>query len=111
MSYNSEQDPLLPKDKGAPEIHGSRPSSFKDVTVSAEELEAATDTEDQPRRAFNDALGMFVILLCFLLALGLYFFPDDVFDGFEPGPRTIEERVKDILTNTPLIGKLPHFYV
>lgn len=104
MSYYTEQDPLLPRDKPAPEIQGSRPSSFKDVTVSEAELGEAKQTVDRPTaNAFNDVLAM-MLGLCFFLTIGFIFVPDDFLDGLQPGPRTIEQRVNKILTTTPLIG-------
>jgi membrane dipeptidase len=104
MSYYSEQDPLLPRDKPAPEIQGSRPQSFKDVTVSEAELGEAKQTVDKTTaKAFNDILAM-MIALCFFLTIGFIFVPDDFLDDLQPGPRTIEQRVNKILTNTPLIG-------
>ena len=107
MSYYSEQDPLLPNDKQAPEIQGSRPQSFKDVTVSQAELghtpQADASNDEHTRSTFNDIFVLF-LGLCFFLTLGFMFVPDDALGGWEPGPRTIEQRVNKILTNTPLIG-------
>jgi membrane dipeptidase len=101
MSYYSEQDPLLPKDPPAPEIQGSRPQSLKDTGPPQAEL---GETEAKSRtRAFNDILAV-ILGLCFFATLAFIFVPDDVLDGIRPGPRTIEERVTKILTNTPLIG-------
>ncbi len=104
MSYYSEQDPLLPNDKQAPEIQGCRPQSVKDVTVSDAEHGEVPRNDDIPARiAFNDIL-IFMIGLCVFLVLGFMFLPDDTFEGWQPGRRTIEQRVKKILTTTPLIG-------
>ncbi|PMD31970.1 hypothetical protein L207DRAFT_500327 [Hyaloscypha variabilis F] len=106
MSYYSERDPLLPNDKQAPEIQGSRPQSFKDVTVSDTELghtqQPEASNDEQTSSTFNDILVLFVGL-CFFLTLGFMFVPDDALGGWQPGPRTIEQRVNKILTNTPLI--------
>ncbi len=111
MSYFSERDPLLPNDKQAPEIQGSRPQSFKDVTVSDAELGHTQQPEarngEQTSSTFNDILVLFVGL-CFFLTLGFMFVPDDALSDWQPGPRTIEQRVNRILTNTPLIG-IHHF--
>jgi membrane dipeptidase len=105
MSYYSEQDPLLPNDKSAPEIQGSRPQSFKDVTASEAEQgrTSRTEVDELTKNAFNDVL-ILMLALCFFLVLGFTFVPDDAFDGWQPGSRTIEQRVNKILTNTPLIG-------
>ncbi len=103
MSYYSEQDPLLPKNAPAPEIQGSRPQSLKDVTVSRAELGEA-EAEAKPRpRAFNDILAV-ILGLCFFATVAFIFVPDDILDGLQPEPRTIEQRVNKILANTPLIG-------
>ena len=118
MSYYSEQDPLLPNDKQAPEVQGSRPQSFKDVTISQAELghhpDADASNDEHSRSTINDVLVLFAGL-CFFLTLGFMFVPDDPLGGWQPGPRTIEQRVNKILTNTPLIGRFinsstPHSY-
>jgi membrane dipeptidase len=105
MSYYSEVDPLLPNDKQAPEIQGSRPQSFKNVNASEAELGEARGLGDDEhaRTAFNDILVLF-LGLCFFLTLAFVFVPDDVLDGWQPGPQTVEQRVNKILTDTPLIG-------
>jgi membrane dipeptidase len=105
MSYSSEVDPLLPNDRQAPEIQGSRPQSFKGVNDSEPELgEVRHPGDDEHRRnTFNDVLVL-ILGLCVFLTLAFTFVPDNVFDGWQPGPRTIEQRVNKILTNTPLIG-------
>lgn len=110
MSYYSEQDPLLPNDKQAPEIQGSRPQSIKDVNALEPELGGARNDETadpRTRQSFNDVL-ILILGLCFFLMLGFMFVPDDALGGWQPGPRTIEQRVNKILINTPLIGMLHH---
>ena len=91
----------MPKDEPAPEIQGSRPQSFKDVTVPQSQVEVG---EAKSRtRALNDIMAV-MLGLCFFVTLAFLFIPDDFLDGLQPAPRTIEERVNKILTNTPLIG-------
>ena len=99
----------MPNDKQAPEIQGSRPQSFKDANASEAELDEARGPGDgeQARTAFNDVLVLF-LGLCFLLTLGFVFVPDDLLDGWQPGPQTVEQRVNKILTDTPLIGMSIH---
>lgn len=107
MSYHTEQDPLLPKDKPAPEIQYSRPQSIND------EFTANTrdpDEADRDRAGLKE-FGNFLFFVCifFGLGLGFVFFPDQIFGDekphpVKPGPQTIEQRVNTILTNTPLIG-------
>jgi hypothetical protein len=108
MAYYKETDPLLPNDRGAPEIHGSRASSINNVVVINEE-----DEEDgqphRPRRATDDLMAM-IFGLCLLVSLALMFSPygwfDDILGDRRPAPQTIEQRVNRILADTPLIG--PH---
>lgn len=97
----TEADPLLPRDKPAPEIHGSRASTINDI-----DDQNSPDIAETKRR--QGGLGEFVALcIAFLTLTSLFLiiFPD----GFEldARPRTIEHRVTKILTKTPLIGK--HF--
>ena len=108
MSYYSEQDPLLPNDKPAPEIQGSRPQSLNDD--SDEELE---DTGKLRQKRFDDLTtsitGLVVPVIFTVAVLVILLLPGGVLrgiwgDGWWPGPQTIEERVNRILTDTPLIG-------
>jgi hypothetical protein len=109
MAYYKETDPLLPNDRGAPEIHGSRASSINNVVV----IETGVNEEDgqpqRPRRAADDLMAV-IFGLCLLVSLALMFSPDGWFDDIlgdrRPAPQTIEQRVNRILTDTPLIG--PH---
>ena len=100
MSHYSEQDPLLPKDKGAPEIHDSRPQSISDVTVQ----EVLEKDEDMPRRHSFGSLMPVILGLCLVLSFAFLFLSKDTLGDERPAPRTIEQRVSKILTNTPLIG-------
>ena len=105
MSYPKEQDPLLPKQSRAPEIHGSRPQSFND-DVDIEPTTSQREVNMPPRaKTINDLMAM-VFGLCVALSLIFVFLRDDLFDGLlpRPTPATIEERVNHILTDTPLIG-------
>jgi membrane dipeptidase len=107
MSYYTEQDPLLPKDKGAPEIHGSRPQSIKNVGNDAnEEAEVFEDDDDTPRRKILGDIMPLIFGLCLLFSLALIFLPEDIFGDQRPVPKTVEQRVNKILTDTPLIGIL-----
>ena len=104
MSYYTEQDPLLPKDKGAPEIHGSRPQSIKNV--GNEEAEVFEDDDDTPRRKILGDIMPLIFGLCLLFSFALIFLPEDILGDERPVPRTVEQRVNKILTDTPLIGIL-----
>jgi membrane dipeptidase len=102
-----ETDPLLPRDKPAPEIQGSRPQSINDV-VDRDEPRWNEDSAAESRMGFGDifALMMGVTTLVFFLVL---LFPNgwkSIWGDGLWGPHTIDERVNSILTRTPLIGSL-----
>ncbi len=101
MSYFTEQDPLLPKAERSPEIQGSRPSSINDICDVENRI---SEGDHQPaRQVFNDFMAM-IFGLCVIVSFAFIFLPDDVVRDRRPIPKTIEERVNRILTDTPLIG-------
>jgi membrane dipeptidase len=102
MSYYTEQDPLLPRENRSPEIHGSRAQSINNVTV-AEEKEAA---ESRPWSL--NGFPAIILAICFFGSIYMFLVPylDNYLGEERPEPRTIEERVNRILSDTPLIGKL-----
>lgn len=106
MNY-MESDPLLPKGKPAPEIQGSRPQSMSDA---ADREAQAWDTRSGGRRQrrIGHIFGLIWIML--VLVVFVVLVEPDGFKtiwGDDPWiPRTIDERVKSILTKTPLIGWL-----
>jgi hypothetical protein len=106
--HSKEQDPLLPKDSGAPEVdQGSRPPSIENVYATREELEKGVD--QRARKRLN-MLFFVVLKLCFVVGLGLILlsaFFREHFLGDKPRPDTLEERVNRILSETPLIGNWP----
>jgi membrane dipeptidase len=102
--YYTEQDPLLPKDKGAPEIHGSRPQSINNV--GNEEAEVFEEDDDTPRRNILENIMPLIFGLCLLFSFALIFLPEDILGDERPVPKTVEQRVNKILTDTPLIGIL-----
>ena len=109
MAYNhhTEVDPLLPNDKRAPEIQGSRPQSINDEYVIEEQV---SDDERRPRRnGFADFMAM-VFGICFFAGLFFILFPGgDLFGDEQPkSPKTLDERVTRILEDTPLIGINPN---
>lgn len=115
MSYQpSELDPLLPKDKPAPEIHGSRPTSFNgdigDVEIQRQECvdEAERGVERAPTRKLINNFMTFVLGLCILVSFWFIVLPDDI---WREKPKTLEGRVNRILTETPLIGKKYTFHL
>jgi membrane dipeptidase len=104
-NYSTERDPLLPNDKGAPEIQGSRPQSINNEYVIEEQV---SDDDNSPRRnSLNDLMAI-VFGICFFGIVFLVLFPDgplgDLFGDRRPTPKTLEERVNRILEDTPLIG-------
>ena len=100
-NYYTEQDPLLPKGKGAPEIQGSRPQSINDE-------EQVSDDDNQPRRNGLSDFMAIIFGICFFGSVFLILFPGgplgDLFGDQRPAPKTLEERVNRILEDTPLIG-------
>jgi membrane dipeptidase len=99
----SEQDPLLPQDKGAPEIYGSRAPSIHTGYASTEEPVPEEDDNQRFRRNLLASVKFILVDVALLLLFGLIFlgrFPGDT----KQEPETLEERVDAILSNTPLIG-------
>ncbi|RDW77241.1 dipeptidase-2 [Coleophoma cylindrospora] len=96
MAGYSEQDPLLPKDKPAPEIHGSRPTSVKSIE----------NEESSAKRRFDGLMALFAGI-CALLLFSVLVYPDSLgrtpSEGQKPLPKTLEQRVSRILATTPLI--------
>lgn len=112
MSYYNyyETDPLLPKDKPSPEIQGSRPQSINDVNESSYVIEEAGSPEVRPQQgSIRNVFAFAISVTALVLILGSLF---DVFNGtwdwppIPSIPRTIDQRVTKILTETPLIGML-----
>ncbi len=101
MSFYTEQDPLLPGDKGSPEIHGSRPQSINHVEVNGEEDDVL---QDGPKGSlFNNAAAMICGILFIFIAVSIFVSGDSLGDA-QPPARTIDQRVNQILADTPLIG-------
>ena len=111
QNYYTETDPLLPNDKGAPEIHGSRPQSINNEYVNVIE-EQASEVENRPQsEGLSEGLRSFVptvFVFIFFSFIFLIIFPDDIlgdlFGDKRPTPKTLDERVARILEGTPLIG-------
>jgi membrane dipeptidase len=105
MSYYlapTEEDPLLPKTKGAPEIQGSRPQSINHELIGE-------DSSQRQQTGFGGLIHCVIGILFFVL-LFLTLAPealDDFLGDRRPTPKTLEERVDRILTDTPLIGWRP----
>ena len=105
MAYD-ETDSLLPKDKPAPEIMGSRPTSIRNV-VAPDEQGWEEDESEKSFRNYGDISSLFIILILFVL-LALLAFPN-AFKRILQGPRqpqTLDEKVNAILSQTPLIGTI-----
>lgn len=103
--HYTEQDPLLPKGKGAPEIQGSRPQSINDEYVIEEQ---DSDEDNQLRHNTFNNLMTIIFGACFFGSIFVILFTDgplgDLFGDQRPLPKTLEERVNRILEDTPLIG-------
>jgi membrane dipeptidase len=103
MPYQ-ETDPLLPRNRPAPEIQGSRPPSINEVTT-----ENAISPDAGSARRSRMGLGDIYALLVGLIILAFFailLFPNGFKDVLGNEPQTIDERVNSILTRTPLIGTL-----
>lgn len=99
MAGYTEQDPLLPNSKGSPEVHGSRPQSTTDDYVKED-----VQDDEQPRRSIWGNLLTILVGACLLFGLFSILSQTAPFEDEDPSPRTIEERVNQILAQTPLIG-------
>jgi membrane dipeptidase len=114
-NYYTETDPLLPNDKGAPEIQGSRPQSINNDYLYVIEEQDPGD-ENQPRReslgeGLSEGLRSFapmIFIFFFFILIFVTIFPDDslgdLFGDKRPTPKTLDGRVTRILEDTPLIG-------
>ncbi|KAL3418195.1 membrane dipeptidase [Phlyctema vagabunda] len=100
MAYAKEEDPLLPRDRQAPEIQSSRAGSINDIR-NEEAQEPKSDARPS-RQVLNDLMAL-VIGLSAVFVFATVFFPSDVFGDGKPQPKTIDQRVSSILADTPLI--------
>jgi hypothetical protein len=102
----SEEDPLLPWDKGAPEIHGSRASSLHDNSNTFNER--TTEEDDQQRQQPASRGKSLEVVIYFIIYVALLLFSGKFFLGQlgdqRPEPKTLEERIDRVLSDTPLIG-------
>lgn len=102
---HQETDPLLPRNRPAPEIQGSRPQSINE-SIRGDIISPDDGITSRPRMRLGDiyALLMGLIALAFFAIL---LFPNGFNDVLNDGPQSINERVNSILVRTPLIGILP----
>jgi membrane dipeptidase len=107
-NYHTEVDPLLPNDKRAPEIQGSRAQSINNEGIY--DQQALDDSNGTHRNRLTNRMGLIFGLFFFAMVF-LLLFPDGTFGGpfgdERPAPKTLEERVNGILEATPLIGFYP----
>ncbi len=127
----SEADPLLPRNQPAPEISGfgfSKPNPSSAVTYEGAPPSYQIDDDYQGDEQDNHSsslestttrstlstifsIFMFVVLFAFVASIALPGGLNDRWGGYQPSPEPvprhpsliIEERVKNILHNTPLI--------
>jgi membrane dipeptidase len=104
MSYQ-ETDPLLPRNRPAPEIQGSRPQSISEV-ANGDEISPNAGSTSEPRMGLGDIYALLIGLVT-LAFFAILLFPDGFKDVLGDGPQTIDKRVNSILTQTPLIGSPP----
>lgn len=108
MAYNyyKETDPLLPNNKRAPEIQGSRPQSINNEYI----LEEQVSEEKEPTSVVETIIGAISLIFVAAFLFALLDFGIDglgrLFDGGDrPTPTNLDERVTRILEDTPLIGR------
>lgn len=101
MSYQ-ETDPLLPRNRPTPEIQGSRPQSINEV-INGDAISPDVGSTSKPRMGLSDIYALLIGLIT-LAFFAILLFSNGFKDVLGNGPQTIDERVKSILTRTPLIG-------
>src|SRR5438552_1294350 len=103
-----ESDPLLPRGIPAPEIQIAQADTVTDDVPTAGEPEPwGMSSGYRRRRRIGHILGLMWLMV--LLVIFVFLVEPDgfktVWDHSPWSSRTIEERVKGILSNTPLIGE------
>jgi membrane dipeptidase len=99
----SEQDPLLPQDKGAPEIIGSRaPSIYGNNYIG--NGETTEDDGSQSHQATRSERSYKFLMIVIVIYFALLVYLSQFIGDWRPAPKTLEERVNRILSDTPLIG-------
>jgi membrane dipeptidase len=104
--FYTEQDPLLPRDKGMPGIRDSHPPG-----INRNGEHTTNHASRKSRNAFNDSMTV-VLALCSAIIFTMLFLPTNLIGGLfdhrwrfgHQEPLSIQERVNRILTDTPLIG-------
>jgi membrane dipeptidase len=99
-----EGDPLLSNPRTI-RNQGSKPLSFKNGldTYYFKEIRIEDEQEGPDRSFFYD--WMTVLAICVFLSVVFIFYSQDFSEDVQPIPRTFEQRVERILTDTPLIGQ------
>lgn len=104
MAY-TETDPLLPRDKPAPEIHYSRPQSINDVD-GGDAMAGSAGEDNMPRWGVNHMIatcaGLITVVFLIIVILPEGF--RSVWGDGPWAPLTIDQRVNRILSETPLMG-------
>lgn len=104
MPYQ-ETDPLLPRNRPAPEIQGSRPQSINEVD-NVDAISPDAGGTSKPHMGLRDIYALLIGLIT-LAFFAVLLFPNGFKDVLGDGSQTIDERVNSILTRTPLIGNPP----
>lgn len=99
----SEQDPLLPQNKGAPEITGSPTLSIYGNNC-IENGETTEDGGNQRRQTARSERSYGFLIIFIVICFALLFYLGQFLGDRRPTPKTLEERVNRILSDTPLIG-------
>lgn len=102
----TEQDPLLPRDKSAPEISYSQDEIRNTYSESVSDEEAEMEFVRR-RRGLTDLLALFSLFATAVIFYVLFRSTEwnHSGDDHSAGPKTIEHRVNRILSTTPLIGR------
>lgn len=102
---SSEQDPLLPRDKSAPEISYSQDEIRNLYSEGASDEEAEIEAVRR-RRGLTDIIALASLFITVAIFYVLFWSTawDHSGEGPSTGLKTIEQRVNKILSTTPLIG-------
>ena len=107
----SETDPLLPRNRPAPEISGYGYSQFPNEQLSEQEVKDGDDEDIDSRPSpLSTILALFTIVVSFALFIALLVPGGLGSSGDETKNKSmnVKERVNKILTKTPLIGDTIH---
>lgn len=106
MTPYTETDPLLPIGSRLSDNNPRRNSSDAEKNSHNGKLRAQQPKHSKTSKFISRVLGISV-LLSIILALTPQVIYDKISRHLQPVPQSVEQRVKRILTDTPLIGNQP----